>query len=116
MTPEEIKNEMRKIEIPWFVKFTNKFWLKIGRYILFFGMLSMIPLGILYNSANSYNTADLLWNVMFGWFLFLLIGIGGLMLISHIVKTLFIKKQSKRLGISVLAWNQYAKDINLTSF
>lgn len=116
MTAEEIKKEMRKIKMPWFIKFADKFWFKGGRYITIFGILSFVPLGIIYNSVTSIHTANMLWNIMIGIFLFLLLGVGGVILISHLMKNIFVKKHSKRIGISTLEWNEYAKDLGLTSF
>ena len=116
MTPEEIKNEMRKIKIPWFVKFAEKFWFKAGRFVIIFGVLSFIPLGIVYNKTNNFHLADTLWSVMIGLFLFLMFGVGGLMLISHFVEDAFVKKEAKRLGITVFEWNKYAEEIGLKSF
>lgn len=116
MTVEEIKKEMRKIKIPWFIKFADKFWIKIGRYLTILGILSFIPIIIIYNNTTNFHTSDILWNIMIGIFLFLLLGIGGIVLVAHLIKNIFVKKHSKRFGISTLEWNQYAKDIGLTSF
>lgn len=116
MSPEEIKEEMRNIKIPWFIKFADKFWFKIGKYILFFGILSYIPLGIVYNLTPNFNVVDILWTIMVGLFFFLFLGVAGLMLIAHLIKNSFVKKHCKRLGISVFEWNIYSEEIKLTSY
>lgn len=116
LTPDQIKEEMKKIKIPFFIGFAEKFWFKFGKYVMIFGILAYIPAGIFYNKLESLTNADLMWNIMIGWFLFLMFGIGGLMLISHIIENIFVKKQAKRLGIEVWEWNAYAKDIGLVSY
>jgi len=117
LTPEEIKEEMKKIKVPWIVKFVDKFWFKYGRYILFFGILSIFPIGIYYNTLeNNIHLAHIVWNIMIGIFFTLLIGIGLPVLISHLIENNFVKKQAKRLGISVSEWNDYAEEIKLYSF
>jgi hypothetical protein len=115
MTPEEIKSEMLKIKIPWFIKLADKFWFNFGRYAMIVGVLSFVPLGIIYNKV-SYQVADQLWSVMIGLFLFLMFGIGGLMLVSHLIEDNFVKKQAKRLGITSYQWNIYAGELKLMSF
>lgn len=115
LTSSEIKKEMLKIKIPYFIKITDKFWFKFGKYILTFGMLAYVPAGIIYQSIDM-RYVDLMWSLMVGWFFFLFIGIGGTMLISHIIKNRFVKKHAKRLGISIWEWNLYAKELNLVSF
>jgi len=112
MTPEEIKAEILNVKIPWFVKLGDKYWHYFGRFAIMIGTASILPLGIIYNNGNS----DYLWNVMIGIFLFLIFGIGGLMLLSNIIEDNFVKKEAKKLGISVYQWNIYAGEINLMSF
>jgi hypothetical protein len=114
MTPEQIKAEMRKVKIPWFIKVTKKFWFKAGRYIIPFGILAFLPLFIIYNNV-SLSVALSMWSWMLGWGGFLAL-IGLLMLASHLIQKAFVKKQAKRLGISVWLWNLYAKEINLTAY
>jgi len=43
-------------------------------------------------------------------------GVGGLMLVSHLIENGFIKKQAKRLGITTYQWNIYAGELKLMSF
>jgi len=43
----DVKEEMLKIKIPWFIKFADKFWFKIGRYIMMVGLVAMFPIGII---------------------------------------------------------------------
>ena len=114
MTPEEIKAEMLKVKIPWFIGFAEKFWFKAGRFIVFIGVLLFIPLGIIYNNIDM-RYADTMWNSMLGWGAFLL-GIGLLMLASHLIEARFVEKQAKRLGISVYQWNVYAEQLQLKSY
>jgi len=114
MTPEEIKAEMLNIKIPWFVKLADKYWYYFGRYALMAGIVSYVPLGIIYNKSNY--PMDNLWTIMVGLFLFLMFGVGGLMLVSHLIENGFIKKQAKRLGITTYQWNIYAGELKLMSF
>ena len=114
MTPEEIKAEMLNIKIPWFIGFAEKFWFKAGRYIMFFGIIAFFPLFIIYNNIALHKT-DAMWNAMLGWGGFLLL-LGIVMFISHRIELSFVKKQAKRLGISLWQWNVYAKELDLKSY
>ena len=114
MTPEQIKAQMQKVKVPWFVKFAKTFWFKAGRYIIPFGILAFLPLGIIYNNV-SMSVALSMWGWMLGWGGFLVL-IALLMLVSHLIEKAFVKKQAKRLGISVWLWNLYAKELNLTGY
>ena len=49
-------------------------------------------------------------------FVFLLVGLGGLMLISHFIEKAFVKKHRIRLGLSLDEWNDYAKQFELNSY
>lgn len=114
MTPEEIKAEMLKVKIPWFIGFAEKFWFKAGRYILPIGVLLLVPLFFIYEGI-SMRYADTMWNCMLGWGAFLM-GIGLFMLVAHLIEESFVKKQAKRLGISVYQWNAYAEQLQLKSY
>ena len=114
MTPEEIKIEMMKVKVPWFVGFAEKFWFKAGRFIVFFGMLAFLPLFIIYNNVSMVAALS-----MWGWML----GLGGflvlcglLMLFSHLIEGGFVKKQAAKFGITVYQWNAYAKELDLRSY
>ncbi len=113
MTPEEVKAEMLKVKIPWFIGFAEKFWFKAGRYIMPIGVLLLVPLGFIYNGMDMRH-AHTMWNVMLGWGAFLM-GIGLFMLASHLIEGAFVKKQAKRLGITVYQWNYYAEQLQLKS-
>lgn len=113
LTPSEIKGEMLDVKIPWFVGFAEKFWLKIGRFLIPIGILAYVPLGIIHNSA-SMSVALSMWGWMLGWGAFLF-ACGLLMLGSHLVEKVFVTKQAKRLGITVWIWNMYAKELDLRS-
>ena len=112
MNEEEIKAEMLNVKIPWFVKLADKYWYYFGRFAIMIGTTSILPLGIIYSRGN----VDYLWNVMIGIFLFLIIGVGGLMLLSHLIEENFVKKEAKKLGISPYQWNIYAGELKLMSF
>ena len=114
LTPSEIKEEMLKIEIPWFIGFAEKFWFKAGRFIVFFGLISFFPLFIIYNNI-AIRHVDTMWGIMLGWGGFIST-CGLLMLVSHLIEKSFVRKQAKRLGITVFEWNMYAKELNLTSY
>ena len=114
MTPEEVKAEMLKVKVPWFVGFAEKFWFKVGRFLLPIGVVLLVPLGFIYNGI-SMQYADIMWNSMLGWGAFLM-GIGLFMLASHLIEGAFVKKQAKRLGISVYQWNVYAEQLQLKSY
>lgn len=118
MSPEEIKEKMKKIKAPWFVKLMDWFWFKFGRYIFFFGLLSFFPLGIYYNylSNNNVGLSFVVWDTMVVLFFTLLLGIGLPILISHFIENNFVKKNAKKLGITVIEWNKYAEEIKLYSF
>jgi len=115
MTPEEIKAEMLKVKVPWFVKAAEWIWFKFGSYAIFFGILSFIPVGLVYEKTNWFNP-DKMWTAMIIWFFILFAVFGGLMLVSHLIEGNFVKKQAKRLGISVPQWNAYAKELDLRSY
>ena len=114
MTPEEIKAEMLKVKVPWFIGFAEKYWFKGGRYVLAGGILAFIPLGFIYNKIDM-RYADTMWNIMLGWGGFLALN-GLLMLFSHLIEKRFVKKQATKLGITIYQWNAYAKELNLTSY
>ena len=114
MTPEEIKAEMKKVKVPWFIGLAEKFWFKVGRWVLPALMLSLVPVGAVANKA-AIQYVDSLWTVMY-IIMAVIAGLGLLMLGSHLIEKRFVKKQAKRLGITVYQWNAYAKELNLTSF
>lgn len=116
LTPEEIKEEMLKLKVPALVKFADKLWFKAGRYIMFFGLLLMFPIGIIINTTNDHYIKFILSQIALYLFFFLLIGLGGLMLISHLVEKNFVKKHAKRLGLTIDEWDYYAKEYNITSY
>lgn len=113
LTPEEIKTEMLKIKIPWLVKFADRFWFKTGWYIMFFGLVAMFPIGIIINESNDPNIKFIFSQIALYLFFFLLIGLGGLMLINSFVKNNFVKKQTKRLGLTLDEWNYYVKEYKI---
>ena len=115
LTPEEIKTEMLKIKIPWLVKFADRFWFKAGWYIMFFGLVAMFPIGIIINESNDPNIKFIFFQIALYLFFFLLIGLGGLMLINNFVKNNFVKKQAKRLGLTLDEWNYYVKKYKIIS-
>ena len=114
MTPEEIKAEMKKVKVPWFIGLAEKFWFKVGRWVLPALMLSLVPIGIIANNA-AIQYVDSLWTTMY-IIMSVIGGLGLLMLVSHLIEGRFVKKQAKRLGITTYQWNAYAKELNLTSF
>lgn len=116
LTPAQIKEEFQKLKIPKFISFAEKFWFKLGRYIMFFGLIAMFPFGIIINEINDMGTKILLSQIALYLFFFLLIGLGGLMLISHLIEKRFVKKHRNRLGLTLEEWNHYAKEFNLTSY
>lgn len=116
LTPEEIKTEMLKIKVPSLVKFADKFWFKAGRYIMFFGLLSFFPISFIINSSNSPQTKFILSQIALYLFFFLLIGLGGLMFINHFVKNNFVRKQAKRLGLTVDEWNHFAEEYKIMTY
>ena len=116
LTPAQIKDEFEKLEIPRFIIFAEKFWFKFGRYFMFFAMISYFPIGIIINSTNNPNTKFILSQIAIYLFVFLLVGLGGLMLVSHLIEKAFVKKHSKRLGLTLDEWNDYAEEFDLKSF
>lgn len=116
LTPEEIKTEMLKIKVPWLVKFADRFWFKAGRYIMFFGLLSFFPISFIINGSNYMHTKILFSQIALYLFFFLLIGLGGLMLVNSFVKNNFVKKQAKRLGLTLDEWNYFAKEYKIMSY
>ena len=116
LTPEEIKTEMLKLKVPWLVKFADKFWFKIGRYVMFFGLFSFFPIGIIINSSNNPQTKFILSQIALYLFFFLLIGLGGLMFINNFVKNNFVKKEAKRLGLTLDEWNHYVEKYEIMTY
>jgi hypothetical protein len=114
MTPEEIKAEMKKIKVPLFIGFAEKFWFKVGRYLIPALMISLLPVGIATNKV-AIQHVDAMWSVLY-IIMGVIAGLGLLMLGSHFVEKRFVKKQAKRLGITVYQWNAYAKEIGLVSY
>lgn len=113
MTPSEIKEEMLKVKVPWFVGFAEKFWFKVGRFLMPLLILSLVPIGIIANNAPLH-TLETVWSVIY-IILGVIAGLGLGMLASHLIEGSFVKKQAKRLGISVWQWNAYAKELGLKS-
>jgi len=116
LTPQEIQEEFQKLKIPKFIVFAEKFWFKLGRYIMFFGLIAMFPFGIIINQSSNPNTKFILSQIALYLFFFLLIGLGGLMLVSHLIEKRFVKKHRNRLGLSLDEWNHFAEKFNLTSY
>jgi hypothetical protein len=114
MTPEEIKNEMRKLKIPWFIGFAEKFWFKVGRYMFVVIFLAIVGVGIAANNV-SIQYVDAMWNVLY-ILMSVIGGLGLLMLASHLIEKRFVNKQANRLGITAHQWNVYAKEIGLVSY
>lgn len=116
LTTNEIIEEIKKIKIPSFVTKTEKYFFKIGRYIMIFGFLSFVPLAIIYSNINNINTSEIMWNWMLIWFGVLIIGNALLMLISHIIENIFVIKQAKKLGISRSDFVKYATMLGIKSY
>jgi hypothetical protein len=113
MTPSEIKKEMLKVKIPWFVGFAENFWFKVGRYAIPILILSLVPIGIVANNAPPHKL-ETIWSIIY-LILGIVAGMGIGMLISHLIEGSFVKKQAKRLDISVWQWNAYAEELGLKS-
>ena len=116
LTPEEVKIEFEKLNIPIIITFAEKFWFKLGRYIMFFGLLSYFPITVIINQTNNYNLKFIVSQIALYLFFFLLIGLGGLMLISHFIEKSFVRKHRLRLGLTLDEWNYFAKKYDLKSF
>ena len=114
MTPEEIKAEMKKVKVPWFIGLAENFWFKVGRYLIPVLILALLGVGIAANHV-AIQYVDAMWTIMY-IIMGVIGGLGLLMLVSHFIEKRFVKKQAKRLGISVYQWNVYAKELNLTSY
>lgn len=97
--------ELRKYKSPWITKIVIHSWFLFGRYIILPIFVVLIVLMIIYNSVNEWSqTQDTLWNVMKG-IAFVLFGIGGLLLISHLSQGWKVKRAAKKLGLSIEEWN-----------
>ena len=116
LTLENIEAEMLKIKVPWLVKFAEKFLFKIGRYVMFFGLFLFFPIGGIINQTNNPNMKFIFSQIAIYLFAFLLVGLGGLMLISHFIEDSFVKKQAKRLGLTIEEWNHYAEKFKIMSY
>ena len=114
MTPEEIKAEMKKVKVPWFVGFAENFWFKVGRYLIPILFVALLGVGFAANNV-AIQHVDAMWSALY-ILMGVIGGLGLLMLGSHFIEKHFVKKQAKRLGITVYQWNAYAKELNLTSF
>lgn len=113
MTIEEVKAEMLKVKIPWFIKVADKFWFSFGRWLVIVGIVSLLPIGILANNVRM----DLVDNVWIAMYIVMgMVGASGLlMLLAHFVEDMFVKKQAARLGITTWQWKIYAKELGLKS-
>lgn len=113
MTPEEIKIEMKKVKVPWYIGFAENFWFKVGRYMIPVGVLLMLGVGIAANNV-AIQYVDGMWTILYV-IMGIVGGLGLVMLASHFIEKRFVKKQANRLGITVFQWNAYAKEIGLVS-
>lgn len=115
-TQEELINEIKKIKIPKFVIFSEKFFYKYGRNIMIFGFISFIPLALIYTQINNKNVTEKMWNWMLIWFGITIVFNALLMLSSHIVENIFVINQAKKLGITRTEFVNIATTIGIKSY
>lgn len=114
MTIAEIKEEMLKVKIPWFIKSIETYWFKLGRFLIIASLVLFVPLMILADKINIQHV-DTVWGFLYGLMGF--VAFNGLtMLLTHLIKDDFVRKQAKRLGISEYQWNMYTKELGLKTY
>lgn len=99
------ETEMRKYKVPFLYKIVFGSLYKAGAIFMPVLILTILILGLIYNSPNSHID---LWGIIKGLGLGVIFGIGGLVLISWIWQRLKVKKECKRLGLTLNQWNLLA--------
>lgn len=105
-TPEQLEYfevEMRKYRVPWLYKIVFGSLYKWGRFFMPILFLCLIILGLIH-TLSRYD----LWIPIKVLGLFIIFGIGSLVLISWTWNRLKILKECKRLGIKLYEWNLMA--------
>ena len=111
----KLEEYILNLKIPWYVKMGDCFWFYFGKYFLTLTFIFEFFLFMFYifytENKNIYNTADTLWFWMKLIFFIDFFGIAIFMLISHLIKEHFVKKQAKKMNVSVYDWNYYVKKL-----
>jgi hypothetical protein len=97
------EEEMKKYKVPFLYKIVFGSLYKAGVVFMPVLILTILVLGLIYNSSN-FN----LWGIIKGLTFGVIFGIGGLVLISWILQRIKVKKECKRLGLTLYQWNLLA--------
>ncbi len=109
---KKLKNYIINLKIPWYVKMGDCFWFYFGKYFLTISFFIETILFVFYiQNANIKDIANMLWFYAKLIFFIDFFGIVIFMLIAHLIKKNFIKKQAKKMGVSVFDWNFYVKEV-----
>lgn len=96
------ETEMRKYKVPFLYKIVFGSLYKAGAIFMPLLILTILVLGLIYNSGRSHFD---LWSIIKGLGLGVIFGIGGLVLISWAWQRLKVKRECKRLGLTLYQWN-----------
>lgn len=99
------ETEMRKYKVPFLYKIVFGSLYKAGAIFMPLLILTILVLGLIYNSGNSHFD---LWGIIKGLGLGVIFGIGGLVLISWTLQRIKVKRECKRLGLTLYQWNLLA--------
>jgi hypothetical protein len=94
------EEEMKKYKAPFLYKIVFGSLYKAGAIFMPLLILIILIFGLIYNSSNFD-----LWGIIKGLSLGVIFGIGGLVLISWILQRIKVKKECKRLGLTLYQWN-----------
>ena len=96
------ETEMRKYKVPFLYKIVFGSLYKAGAIFMPVLILTILVLGLIYNSGRSHFD---LWSIIKGLGLGVIFGIGGLVLVSWAWQRLKVKRECKRLGLTLYQWN-----------
>jgi hypothetical protein len=98
-----VENEMKKYRVPFLYKIVFGSLYKYGGIFMPLLILLVAALGLTYSYTN-FNFD--LWPIIKGLGLGIILGLGGLVIISFIWHRLKVLKECKRIGITLNQWNQ----------
>jgi hypothetical protein len=101
--------EMRKYKVPWLYKIVFGTLFKYGAIFMPILFLIIVALGIVHMTTR-YD----LWNVIKGFAFFWIFFIGIITAIAWIFQRIKVKKECKRLGLTLYQWNLLATVFQIT--
>lgn len=111
-TPEQLdyfETEMKKYKVPWLYKIVFGSLYKWGRFFMPILFLIIVVLGIIHMSTN----LDL-FNVIKGFAFFWIFFIGIFVAIAWLLQRIKVKRECKRLGLTLYQWNLLAIVFQIT--